>query len=710
MGFLGHYLFLAAGGYFTGLLCISLAVLVLHANPKSKSCCMSAMMNFSIALWSCFYATMYLVPDEYWGRIVSQLLTVGTICLSLCFSHLSLLLTEDHKYRRVILGAFYIGTCLLITLVLFTRTIIASVTPILDLPAYTDAGPLYILVPIHLFSNVAYGSILLIRGIRKYHGFRRSNLILFLVAAWAGFAVGTPAFLLVMDVPVKPITTPFVALFPILLTYGIIKHRLLDIQKLLKNGLIFGLLFVFMLGVVSIALFLFKEVFAKLLGMNALLSQGLAIALAIGLYGPLKSFLSRTTNRILFQHRKDPETVFQSLTKDILQYLDYAQLSKVVVERIQEHLALEQVGFYVRDRQNATRFEVQSMAGNLPPLFTTGQACIKHLIQSQSPLVNMQDDLRSAASRELAALSCVGIFPVWIGDRLKAFTLAGQKKSDDPWKEEEIGILQSFSRHLSLAVENAETAQKIRLSRHQLARNERDAFAGALISGVEHEVKNPLHTMSLSLSAVRDALNRQKAEEPIRPQQLDLTGKIMQSVLEDVYLVNEIIQHLSDLANRKPLKIEQSVYPYEIADKVIASLAGEEKNARIRVDNHIPDDLTLATDPNGLYEILTNLLRNACQAVENHGQVVMTAESNPGQVTLQIKDTGPGIPEQLQPRIFEPFFSTKGRKGGAGMGLFIVREYMQALNGTVQINSAAGQGTVFSLGFPVYGHNLEEAA
>jgi two-component system, NtrC family, sensor kinase len=109
------------------------------------------------------------------------------------------------------------------------------------------------------------------------------------------------------------------------------------------------------------------------------------------------------------------------------------------------------------------------------------------------------------------------------------------------------------------------------------------------------------------------------------------------------------------------------------------------------------------TDPGLLRQIMINLLSNAFDAVEPGGRVSVRATSEGEDVFITVSDTGPGIaPDDLR-RIFEPFYTTKGRGKGTGLGLAICRELVAALGGAISVESSSGAGSTFTVRLPRHG-------
>ena len=115
----------------------------------------------------------------------------------------------------------------------------------------------------------------------------------------------------------------------------------------------------------------------------------------------------------------------------------------------------------------------------------------------------------------------------------------------------------------------------------------------------------------------------------------------------------------------------------------------------------LPDDpAEFVTDPGLLRQIVINLLTNALDAVERGGRVTLTAKLVDDDVLITVSDTGTGIPAEDLRRIFEPFYTTKGRGKGTGLGLAICRELVASLGGSIGVESTPGRGSTFSVRLP----------
>jgi signal transduction histidine kinase len=139
----------------------------------------------------------------------------------------------------------------------------------------------------------------------------------------------------------------------------------------------------------------------------------------------------------------------------------------------------------------------------------------------------------------------------------------------------------------------------------------------------------------------------------------------------------------------------------ELAQEAILLVNREARHKKIDVNLDVdPSARLLWTDPNQVRQILINLLTNAVQATAEQGRITIQTRSGSKGVILSICDNGIGIPKQDLDKIFEPFFSTKTPKEGTGLGLYVTKEIIAKLGGTIEVDSRLGQGTRFDITMP----------
>lgn len=220
-----------------------------------------------------------------------------------------------------------------------------------------------------------------------------------------------------------------------------------------------------------------------------------------------------------------------------------------------------------------------------------------------------------------------------------------------------------------------------------LVRRERLALLGQLSSGVGHELRNPLGVMTNAVYYLRMVLTD-------APQNVHEYLGILQ---QQITLSEKIVGDLLDFARSKPPRRQPTALG-RVVDEQLGRL-GAMNGTRVETD--IPPDLPPAlVDEVQLGQIVLNLLTNAAQALEaDTGTIRITANANDHRVTLEVADTGPGIPRENIERVFEPLFTTKAR--GIGLGLAVSRTLARANGGELTATSETGKGATFRLTLPI---------
>jgi len=222
----------------------------------------------------------------------------------------------------------------------------------------------------------------------------------------------------------------------------------------------------------------------------------------------------------------------------------------------------------------------------------------------------------------------------------------------------------------------------------ELQRSERLKAVATLAVGMAHEIKNPLS----SIKTFTEYL-------PQKFQDADYREKFTRIVGNEVDKINKIVQDLLDFAKPKPLELKQADI-HKIIDDTLALLSSNFIKNKIEVKrNYDFSNPKIAADPNKLKQAILNLLLNSMEAMEKQGIITILTKQEDNYLIVQIKDTGKGIQEKDIPYIFDPFYSTK--VGGTGLGLSIVHGIIEEHKGTIEVETKAKQGTIFTIKLPV---------
>jgi len=248
-----------------------------------------------------------------------------------------------------------------------------------------------------------------------------------------------------------------------------------------------------------------------------------------------------------------------------------------------------------------------------------------------------------------------------------------------------------------LARKNSALAQLNRLlheARRQLGDKERLAALGQLAAQLAHEIGTPLGSVSghlqLAISG-RDVPAPLKDRLQVATRELERVSKIVRDYLDSTRTV-------------APERVRVDVA--RIVDEAAGIVLGDERRAQVELAKQIdPSTRELETDPGLLRQILVNLLTNASDAVmqagpDKRGRITVASRAHDNALELAVRDDGVGIAPEDAARIFEPFYTTKGRGKGTGLGLAICRELATALGGRITVESEPGRGSTFTVSLP----------
>jgi signal transduction histidine kinase len=287
-------------------------------------------------------------------------------------------------------------------------------------------------------------------------------------------------------------------------------------------------------------------------------------------------------------------------------------------------------------------------------------------------------------------------------DNMAAVAEGRLAKLDLGLQDREIASLTAAFNHV---LEQLETRQG------QLLRSEKLAALGTLLSGVAHELNNPLSNISTSCEILAEEIAALKvgAGDTAFPQEL------LAQIDGETWRARRIVRSLLDYARDRAFRRE-TVPLAPLVEESLRLIRGQVP-AQVNLDVAVPAELCLSGDRQRLQQAIFNLVGNALDALEGAGELHVSARPARGayptdvlvfgpagsrlpQVEIEVRDNGHGIAAEILPRIFDPFFTTKDVGYGLGLGLFIVFEIVEEHGGSIAVKSSPGQGTTFLIRLP----------
>ena len=237
-----------------------------------------------------------------------------------------------------------------------------------------------------------------------------------------------------------------------------------------------------------------------------------------------------------------------------------------------------------------------------------------------------------------------------------------------------------------LTMRDAESVRKIE---DEIELSRRLAAIGRLTSGVAHEVKNPINAIVVHLEVLREKLQEM---DPDTRRHMDVIGS-------EIHRLDRVVATLVDFTRPVDLRLAD-LDLRKIIDEVATLAAPEAETHGVRLERQIStEQLPVKVDADLVKQALLNVVLNGVQAMPGGGTLTVTASREDGSAQVDIHDQGPGIPADIRDKIYNLYFTTK--KKGSGIGLAMTYRVMQLHNGSVEFESADGQGTTFHLRLPL---------
>lgn len=250
--------------------------------------------------------------------------------------------------------------------------------------------------------------------------------------------------------------------------------------------------------------------------------------------------------------------------------------------------------------------------------------------------------------------------------------------------------------------------QELDLRQKSLMRSERLASLGTMLSGVAHELNNPLSNISTSCQILLEET------DDCDPATLK---KYLAQIDQQTERARTIVRSLLDFSRERAFR-KETVRLKPLVEQTVGFVRGEIA-AKSVVQLEIADDLEVPADAQRLQQVLVNLIRNAMEGLGPDGRIRIAAErlrpsapppgtalgpgcdSRAGMVEIRVADNGPGIAPDILPRVFDPFFTTKDVGHGMGLGLFVAYEIVDEHGGCIAVESTPGQGAHFRIRLPL---------
>lgn len=246
--------------------------------------------------------------------------------------------------------------------------------------------------------------------------------------------------------------------------------------------------------------------------------------------------------------------------------------------------------------------------------------------------------------------------------------------------------------HLQLTHESLEHSMELlRDKQAQLVQSEKLASIGTLASGVAHELNNPLNNIYLASQTLFNEMDPDHSPDIVKESVKDIYSQTLR--------VKKIVNNLLEFAREKGPDLKK-INLLNVINKILKQMtaSGEMSKVNYKLDVPTAEDIEIFADSLLLEQVFINIFSNAIDAMRGEGSLNITVADEDHSVRINISDTGLGIPPEVIPRIFDPFFTRKEK--GTGLGLAIVYSIIKKHNGDITVQSVPDKGATFTITLP----------
>ena len=679
---------------FSSAISILLGVYILSRDVKNRVNQAWCLLGISTFLWSLGFGLMLFAGTKsnavFWGNLSH----VGASLLPVAYLNFILSLVGKINSKKKLL---FLSYCLGIFFAIASLTpfLIKDFKPKLAFNYYFQPGFLYLGFTIMFFCLAAIAFYELIDSLRTSFGISRNQLTYVAIASFIGFGSGATTFPLVFDIQLYPLGG-IVFLYNIIITFAIVKYRLMDIRVAFTRAGIFGIVYTLILFILLSVVKYSRASFQELLGQNWWIAI-LVIGMFLATLGPfIYNYLRNRAENIIFKEKRRYQKALVNLCKSMVNIRDSEQLFKTIDSTVVDAVKIKFAVMYLKQEEyksfqlkNCYPQEAKSL---FPELISLDDPLISILNQRKKPLLSEEIGLQNKINPDLGL-----IIPCFSKDGLLGFIVLGAKENNQMYTDDDILSFENLSYATSLAIENCTYWKEIEDRQRKARLQEMDTFSYSLA----HEIDNPM-TIVYNLARfqkehflkyITDPQERKDAEEACDIM-MEGSGRVMSMVKAIRQFGQKVSGELEPLNLQEVIEGFGRLYSPEIkANCVLFSKEMPEEPIYVK---------GVAAE---LQQVLMIFAKNAIHAMQSSKEKKLTLKVikvNHSTVRIALSDTGYGVKKGYLQTIFAPFFTSKASTEGTGMGLHNAKGFILRHNGRIWADSEGeNKGSTFFVELPV---------
>lgn len=525
-----------------------------------------------------------------------------------------------------------------------------------------------------------------------------------------GLFVGLGPFILFYQLPQvlvrnewlsEEFSTLFFIFVPLGFAFSIVKFKLMDIELVINRSLVYFTLTVFTVGLYLFSVNLIQNIVSRFFAAPRTAISVIAALLAAVAFHPARKKIQNFVDKAFFRMSYDYKKIILRFNEKAYEEVNRGRLIDLFLQKVKDALPLESIGIFIFSLDSGKQKLLIAKNGEKDLVSLAPLSLEMDRVFARKDAVRTEENMDFSRERLLEEKEIDMFIPLsFKSSDLTGFLSLGKKKSWEKFSRDDIDLLLAMSRDLALNLERIRLLEEViyeRVEKEKL--NDLIRLKTEFISFVSHELRTPMS----SIRGLAEILQEGKIKEKAKQEEL------IRLVATESSRLSRFLHNILDFG-----KIEQNKKTYNYQKKELQSVIKEvvqlfqyrSDSDEFVLNTKMPGKpLFLKVDQDAVMQALTNLLDNAIKYSSDEKEIVVELVPREKQVEIRIKDKGIGIPAGEQKKIFEGFYrhaeADRHSTKGVGLGLTIVKHIMRAHGGEIHVESQPGEGSIFSLIFPV---------
>jgi signal transduction histidine kinase len=632
--------------------------------------------------------------------------------------------TDKRKIEQTIIKIFYLISILFL-IILFNPNFIKGVVRRLPYSAVVP-GILYPLFIVFFGILCPYAISQIFLTYQNATGYRKNQLrylfLGFFIALSGGLLHIGAAYLHREIIPHDLL----LILWAIVVTYAIIKYRLMDITTAITKTTIFILVYTLVLGLPFVIAIWLKGWLIELFGPSWwMLPLGLMAVLAT--VGPfIYIYLQRRAEDKLLREQRRYQDSLKQASVGMTRIRNLRKLLDLITHIVTKTVRISYAAIYLYNQETNEYVLQVSRDKDRIPVFklTADNPLIAWIMQEREPLIyeevkRQMEDTRDGTYKQLEEnmrlLTASVVIPSFLKDEFIGFFVLGDKISGQIYTQDDLNVFQVLASQAALAIENAQFYEEAKEMQEQIAQAEKMATIGTMADGLSHQINNRFYALSLIAGDTIDTIktmDTSKCTAEVK-EMIEEINHALERIQSNVTQGGEVVRGLLKYSRKGDAGFEVLDLNL-ILDNTLEMVQYKVKLSEIDIIRNFPSNIPkIKGNMAQLEEAFFNFIDNAYDAILERrallkeegyrGKIIISAFPKNNNLEIIIEDNGIGIKRDNSEKVFTPFFTTKTSvRKGTGLGLYVIRRIISDMHkGKISFESEYKVGTKFIIELPI---------